>query len=99
MPVGYSLQVAQTAQSGATGSTSIPFVNNSELVFGDEDSVGSDSGVGASSASGTTSPTSGTDLGTAAAAASASGNSAIIWVSVAGILVAILLALKGKITA
>jgi hypothetical protein len=95
--MGYSLQVAQTAQSGATASTSVPFVNNAEIVFGTDNDVGSDSGVGASDADADPSTSSGTDLNSAASAAGASGSSALIWVSVAGTVIALLLAFKGKI--
>ncbi len=88
----YSLQVAQTAQSGATGSTSVPFVNNAELVFGAGNEFSA--GIVGSNPSANTAADATSALQPHADAAAASGNSAIIWVSVAGILVAILLALK-----
>jgi hypothetical protein len=99
----YSLQTSQTAQSGATGATTVPFVNNAELILGspDTDLEGS-GGIAGANPNATTdanASTAQTPAQQAAAAASSSGQSAIIWVSVAGILVAILLALKGKISA
>jgi hypothetical protein len=96
----YSLQTSQTAESGATGATTVPFVNNAELILGspDTDLEGS-GGIAGANPNASATQDAGTDLSGAAAAAAASGQSAIIWVSVAGILVAILLALKGKITA
>lgn len=90
---GYSLQVAQTAQSGATGSTSVPFVNNAELIFGSE-GIDLSGGIQGGDASANPSQDSAHPLASSVADVSASGTSAIIWVSVAGILISLLLALK-----
>ena len=96
IPSVYSLQVAQTAQSGATGSTTVPFVNNAELILGSPNTSLDGGGITGANPNATTDASAAPTLSTAAAAANASGQSAIVWVSVAGILVAILIALKGK---
>jgi hypothetical protein len=97
----YSLQVAQTAQSGATGSTSVPFVNNAEMIFGSEgiDLAGGivGSNPNASTVPSSTNPQSYSgSMAQAVPQANASGNSAVMWISVAGVLVALLIALKNK---
>jgi hypothetical protein len=90
-PISLEASLQQSATSGATGSTSVPFVNNGELIIGSDSDL-SGSGITGSnpSASGSVSPG---VLGTGSAVG-ASGNSAVLWISVAGIVVALLLALR-----
>lgn len=101
------LSASSSATSSADTSLSNPFVNNGELTLGSDGNDFSGSGVGESNPSldNPQTTTSSAGHGTSAAlpgggalssldsAVGASGQSAIVWVSVAGIVVACLLAL------
>jgi hypothetical protein len=105
MGMGESLGLAESTASGVTAGTTVPFVNNAQIVLGEDDDPDfSDDGIGAADAdpTGTVSASAspalpGSSLASAAGVASASGQSALIWVSVAGVLISILLVFKGKL--
>lgn len=93
-PISLEASLQQSATSGATGSTSVPFVNNGEFIIGSDSDLSGDGIMGSNpSASGSVSPG---DLGGAADTASASGNSSLLWLSLAGTAISLILALKHK---
>lgn len=91
-PISLEASLQQSATSGATGSTSVPFVNNGEFILGSEADISGGGILGSNpSASGSVSPA---DMGGAAAGVSSSGNSALLWLSLAGTAISLILALK-----
>lgn len=102
-----SFGFAEATASGVDTSLSVPFINNAELILGSPNTDLGYSGIGESNpyqsggqsaaasagpGSGGANTGSGSTSGALTSAASMSGQSAIIWVSVAGIVVAVLLA-------
>lgn len=94
-PLELEASLQQSATSGATGSTSVPFVNNGEFIIGSgTDLAGAGDLTGSNpSASGSVSPA---DMGAGVTAASSSGQSALLWISLAGTAISLILALKSK---